>query len=104
MDSLVQDSCGESFEGAAGFERANSIAVEEDVRPCCEQAGCEVVNRIFAVAVIDQDLLSVDEERLAAIASLFRDRGFAAAILNGDAASALTGAYGGADEVSCGDV
>src|SRR5258705_2641084 len=104
MHSLVQNSCGEPFEGAAGFERAIGIAVEKDVRSCSEQAGGEVVHRIFAVTVMDQDLLSVDEKGLTTIPSFFGDGCFAAAVLNGDAASALAGAYGGADEVPPVDV
>ena len=56
------------------------------------------------MTAIDQDLLSVDEKGLTAVATLLGDGCLAAAILNGDAAGALAGAYGGADEVPRGDV
>ena len=104
MDVFVEDAGGPAFEGAGGAEGVGGFVVEEDVGAGGEEASGEVVHARIAVAAVDEGLLAVDEEGLAAISAGFGDGGFAARVFDGDAARAMADEDGGADEVPRRDI
>ena len=64
-----------SLQRGRWLERVRSFVVEKDVRTGGEEAGRKVVHARVAMAAVDEGLLAVDEEGLAAVSAGLGDWG-----------------------------